>query len=404
MKKVLELSLGVVTSVGGFLEIGSVATAAQAGASFRFQLLWSVLLGTACIALLVEMAGRFSAVSGHTITDAIRERFGAIAYLWVLGIMGLVSLLTLAAELGGMAIAVHWVTGSGVGVWGFPVAILAWLVLWAASFGVIENGVSVLGLVTVSFVVAVVKLHPSYGAVAHGLLPTLPHADRAHYWFLAVSILGASIAPTLFLFYSSGAIEGKWDESYLGINRVIAGLGMGFGGILSAAVLVVAALVFAPHHESVEHYDQLRALLATPFGSVGLWLLIASIGIACLGATLEVTLAIAYLIAQGLGWNWGESLAPSADARFALTYTVLLLAGGAIVTSGVDPLRVTDIAMALTAASLPFTVMPLLVLMNDKAYLREHTNGVVGNAVVLGICCLAAVLAIVSIPLEIAGG
>jgi hypothetical protein len=48
--------------------------------------------------------------------------------------------------------------------------------------------------------------------------------------------------------------------------------------------------------------------------------------------------------------------------------------------------------------------MPLLVLMNDKAYLREHTNGVVGNAVVLGICCLAAVLAIVSIPLEIAGG
>jgi Mn2+/Fe2+ NRAMP family transporter len=404
MKKALELTLGIVTSVGGFLEIGSVATAAQAGASFRFQLLWSVLLGTVCIGLLVEMAGRFSAVSGHTLTDAIRERFGATVYLWVLAIMGIVSLLTLAAELGGMAVALHWLTGSGVGVWGFPVAVATWLVLWAASFGVIENGVSLLGLVTVSFVVAVARLHPDYGAAAHGLLPTLPHADRAHYWFLAVSILGASIAPTLFLFYSSGAVESKWDASYLRMNRIVAALGMGFGGVLSAAVLIVAAMVFAPHHQSVEHYDQLRQLLTTPFGRLGLWLIIASLGIACLGASLEVTLAIAYLIAQGLGWNWSENQAPGADARFALTYTLLLVAAGAIVTCGVDPLRITDIAMALTAASLPVTVLPLLVLMNDRTYLREHTNRLAGNAVVLGICCLAAVLALVSIPLEVAGG
>jgi Mn2+/Fe2+ NRAMP family transporter len=60
--------------------------------------------------------------------------------------------------------------------------------------------------------------------------------------------------------------------------------------------------------------------------------------------------------------------------------------------------------MALTAASLPVTVLPLLVLMNDRTYLREHTNRLAGNAVVLGICCLAAVLALVSIPLEVAGG
>jgi Mn2+/Fe2+ NRAMP family transporter len=44
MKKVFEIALGVVTSIGGFLEIGSIATAAQAGALFQFQLLWAVLL------------------------------------------------------------------------------------------------------------------------------------------------------------------------------------------------------------------------------------------------------------------------------------------------------------------------------------------------------------------------
>ena len=61
MKKALQIALGVVTSVGGFREIGSLATAAEAGAGFRFQLAWSIALGTICIAFLVEMSGRFAA-------------------------------------------------------------------------------------------------------------------------------------------------------------------------------------------------------------------------------------------------------------------------------------------------------------------------------------------------------
>ena len=47
-------------------------------------------------------------------------------------------------------------------------------------------------------------------------MPSLPQHDSARYWFIAVSILGATISPYLFLFYSSGAVEDKWDESYLG--------------------------------------------------------------------------------------------------------------------------------------------------------------------------------------------
>jgi Mn2+/Fe2+ NRAMP family transporter len=45
MKKILEISLGIVTSVGGFLEIGSITTAAQAGSQFGYKLLWAVALG-----------------------------------------------------------------------------------------------------------------------------------------------------------------------------------------------------------------------------------------------------------------------------------------------------------------------------------------------------------------------
>ena len=404
MKKVFEIALGVVTSIGGFLEIGSIATAAQAGASFGFQLAWSILVGTLCIAFLVEMSGRFSAVSKHTIPDAMRERFGANFFAIPLFVMLGVTLLVLAAEIGGVAASLEMATGVAFPIWAIPVALLAWSLIWRTNFSVIENGVSLLGLVTVAFAVGAVKLHPSYRALAHGFLPTLPHQDASHYWFIAVSVLGASISPYLYYFYSSGAIEEKWDESYIATNRIIAGIGMGFGGFLSVAVLVLAALVFHPRGIEVEHYQQLPELLTGVFARKGFWLVIASLAIACLGATLEIALSLAYFVAQGFGWNWGENLKPRDDARFTLTYTLLIVAGSIFALLGVDPLKLTEISMSLTAASLPIGTFPFLILMNDREYLGEHTNGHIGNAVVLFISVLSAVLGVVSIPLELKGG
>lgn len=404
MKKVLEIGLGIVTSVGGFLEIGSIATAAQAGAAFGFQLGWSIVLGTLCIAFLVEMSGRFSAVSKHTIPDAMRERFGANFFAVPLIVMLGVSLLVLAAEIGGVAAAIEMATGMSFPIWALPVAVVSWALIWRTSFSTIENGVSLLGLVTVAFAVGVVKLHPDYGAVARGFVPTFPSQDKSKYWFIGVSVLGASISPYLYYFYSSGAIEEKWDESYIATNRAIAAIGMGFGGFLSIAVLILAAMLFHPRGISVDHYQQLPELLSDVLGRKGFWLVIASLAIACLGATLEIALSLAYLVAQGLGWNWGEDLAPREDARFALTYTLLILAGSIFALVGVDPLKLTQISMALTATSLPIGTFPFLILMNDESYLGKHTNGHISNAVVMFISLLSAVLGVVSIPLELIGG
>lgn len=403
MKKIFEIALGIVTSVGGFLEIGSITTAAQAGAGFGYQLIWAIVLGTLCIAFLVEMSGRFAAVSKHTIPDAMRERFGVNFYAVPLLITFGVSILVLGAEIGVVAAALEMATGIKIPIWALPAALLAWGLLWRATFSVIENGISLLGLVTVAFAVGAMKLHPDYGAVAHGALPTLPHDDKAHYWFVAVSILGASISPYLYYFYSSGAIEEKWDTTYIMTNRVIAAIGMAFGGFLSVAVLVLGAIVFHPHGIDVEHYQQLPDLLTPVFGRTGFWLVIASLGIACLGATLEITLALAYLIAQGFGWNWGENLEPHEDARFSLTFTVIIAAATVFVVVGLDPLKMTEISMALTAASLPVGVFPFLILMNDKKYLGKYTNGYISNGVVLAISIIAGILGIVSIPLQIMG-
>src|SRR3954452_14282479 len=223
MKKILNLALGIVTSVAGFLEIGSITTSAQAGARFGYRSLWAGALGGLCLIFLVEMAGRFAAVSKHTIPDAMRERVGVKLFVAPLVGLLLVGVLVLAAEIGGASIALELATGIDHRWWVVPVIGLAWLLLWKGTFGLIENGVSLLALVTLCFVVAAVKLHPSLPAVAAGLVPGAPGHDGARYWFLVVGILGASISPSLFLFYSAGAVEDHWNQSHLASNRVVSG-------------------------------------------------------------------------------------------------------------------------------------------------------------------------------------
>ncbi|HEV7395254.1 MAG TPA: divalent metal cation transporter [Pyrinomonadaceae bacterium] len=404
MKKLLEISLGIVTSVGGFLEIGSIATAAQAGADFGFQLIWAVMLGGLCVIFLVEQAGRLAAVSGHTITGAIRERFGFNYFFVLFVVLSLVTLLVLSAELGGVCIALELSTGVGFQWWAVPIALLVWLLIWKGTFGVIEKGVSVLGLVTISFIVGAVAMKPNWYNVISSAMPTLPAHDKSHYWFIAVSILGASISPYLFFFYSSGAIEDHWDENYIGVNRVIASFGMSFGSLISIAVLILGALVFLPRGMHADHYSQLALLLQDAFGHWGFIFFIFSLGIACLGAALEITLQMAYFAAQGFGWNWSENQPPKKEARFSLTYTVVILLAMIIVLTGIDPLKITIMSMALTAATLPLSVAPFLILMNDRDYLEEHTNGWFSNSVVILIILLTFVLAVVSIPLQILGG
>jgi Mn2+/Fe2+ NRAMP family transporter len=219
-----------------------------------------------------------------------------------------------------------------------------------------------------------------------------------------VSVLGASISPYLYLFYSSGAIEDHWKEDYIGVNRVIATTGMSFGSLISVAVLILGALVFPPRGLHVDHYSQLALLLQDAFGHWGFVLVVSSLGIACLGAALEISLQMAYFAAQGFGWNWSENQKPKKEARFSLTYTVAILLGALIVLTGLDPLKLTVMSMVLTAATLPLSVVPFLILMNDRTYLEGHCNGWFSNSVVILIILLAFVLAIVSIPLQIAGG
>ena len=404
MNKLAEVALGVITGIGGFLEVGSLATSAQGGSEFGFRLGWAVLLGSISLMVLMEAGGRLSAVSDRTLADQLRERFGIRFFMLPLVVGLVVSVLVLSAEIGGVGLALQMATGVRVQFWAIPVAFMAWLLLWRGTFTAVENGTAFLGLVSVIFAIGAAALHPHWAAVGAGLLPRRPTHDAARYWYLAVSILGASISPYLYMFYSSGALEDGWTTEDLGVNRITSVLGNVFGGGLSLMVLVAAAMVFLPRQIRIDAYEQIALILTPVLSHPGFVFFLATLAITCFGTTLEIALAIAYLLAQGLGWQWSENLRPSADSRFSMTYTVVLLLAALPVLLGANILHVTNISMVVTAASLPVTVVPMVVLMNDREVMGKSVNGAFANIALIAIAVMSCAIMLAAIPLQLLGG
>lgn len=403
MKKLLKISLGILTSIGGFLDVGAIATSAAAGANFGMTLLWATAFGTLCIIFLVEMSGRLAVVSKHTLADAIREHFGWRYHVIPLTAEVIVDFFVLASEIGGICIALQLVTGIPFRWWALPVGFCIWLVIWIGSFGVIEKVTAYLGLVTICFIVATVKVHPQMQEMLRGFVPRMPQHDGSHYWFLAVSIIGAIITPYVLYFYSSGAIEDRWDRDALGVNRGVATLGMTFGSVIAMAIMIVAALTLKPAGIAVDRYEQIPLMLTAVFGRKGLFLFAASLAIACFGAAVEAVLAVSYVAAQTFGCEWGVDLSPRDNARFATTYTVLALLTSLVTFIGIDPLKLTMMSMALAVVILPLVLLPLLVIMNDEKYMKEHRNGWISNTIGFVTLVAAIALSLAAIPLEMKG-
>jgi Mn2+/Fe2+ NRAMP family transporter len=83
---------------------------------------------------------------------------------------------------------------------------------------------------------------------------------------------------------------------------------------------------------------------------------------------------------------------------------VLILLAAVPIAVGMDPLSLTNISMVATAASLPVTVVPLFVLMNDGDVLNRHVNGWPSNLALVVIALLSIVLLVAAIPLQLLGG
>jgi len=94
MKKLLGITLGIMTALGGFVDIGQIVFTMQAGALFGYHLAWAVFLGTAAIIVYMEMCGRIAVVPREPVFAIVRERLSKRLGLAVLVTSNLLNLIT----------------------------------------------------------------------------------------------------------------------------------------------------------------------------------------------------------------------------------------------------------------------------------------------------------------------
>src|SRR3954449_7571653 len=130
----LEIVLGIMTAVGGFVEVSELTFAAQAGSRFGYSLLWVFAFATLGIIVFGEMSGRVAAIAKQPVFALMRQRLGLTLGLFTLVASVTVSLITCAAEIGGIGVVLKLLAGGGSLAWAaVSVAILA-VTVWVLPF------------------------------------------------------------------------------------------------------------------------------------------------------------------------------------------------------------------------------------------------------------------------------
>ncbi|SCG65616.1 NRAMP family divalent metal transporter [Micromonospora halophytica] len=405
MRKLLAATLGVLSAIGGFVDIGDLVAASQAGARFGMGHAWVLVLGVVGICAYADMAGRIAAVSGRAVFDLVRERLGPRVALLNLVASYLVTVLTLAAELGGVALALQLASRVSYLLW-VPVAAFAvWLVLWRMRFQLMERVFGLTGLALVIFAVALFWLPTDWPELARGALhPQAYGQGWGAYWFVAVALFASTVSPYEVFFFSSGGVEENWTAADLADARTSVLVGFPVGGFLALSLVATATVVLHPHGASLSSLDEVALPVVLAFGGVGLAIAALAFFAVTFGAALETGLSAAYAAAQYFGWQWGKRVSPREAARFHSVLLVSVLLGVLVLATTVDPVRLTEYMLIVSAVALPLTYLPILIVANDRTYLGDRVNGRMSN--LLGAVFLVVIVAasVAAIPLAVSTG
>jgi Mn2+/Fe2+ NRAMP family transporter len=393
VKAILKIALGIIAAVGGFLDIGDLVFNTQAGALYRYDLLWAVVAGTIGIAVYAEMSGRVAAVSGRPVFDVIRMRLGFGPGLIALVASNLVNLLTVAAELGGIAIILELLFDAAFSMW-VIVAVLGIIVVVALlPFSGIERVFGYGGLLLLVMIATAIHQGPDWGAVGHGLIPSFSSSPL--YFYFVIGVFAAALMPYEVHFYSSGGIEEEWTEENLKENRMNAVVGYALGGIMAVSLVVVSGYLFHP-----------LGIVALPaqsaFGETGLLLALGGMLCCVGGATIDSSFAASYNLSQFLGWEWGRYRGPKKAPRFTASWLAFLALGVAIVETGINPVDITEYSVVFSVVALPLTYLPILLIAGDRSFMGEHANGIVARTLGWLYFAIILVLAVAAIPLLLA--
>jgi len=361
-------------------DAGGITTYSLAGAQFGLSLLWIMLPTTVALVVVQEMCARMGAVTGKGLSDLIRESFGVKITFYVMIALFLTNLGNTVSEFAGIAASMELF---GISKYvSVPLgAVMVWLLIVKGSYRIVEKVFLVACLVYLAYPVAAFLSGPDWGEVmTASVVPDFKVTPGSV--TMMIGIIGTTIAPWMQFYQQASVVEKGITKEDYAFSRLDVIVGC-FMAIIVAFFIVVAcaATIFKAGITINTAADAAMAL--TPLvGAYATGLFAVGLFNASLFAACVLPLSTSYYICEGLGWELGVDKDFREAPQFFWLFTIIIaVSAGIILLPGAPLIAIMYISQVVNGAVLPFVLIFMLLLINDKRLMGDYVNGPVFNTV-----------------------
>ena len=359
----------------GYMDPGNWATDLQGGAQFGYRLIWVLLMSNLIALILQNLSARLGIVRRKDLAQANREAYPPTVNFCLYILAELAIAACDLAEVLGMAIGIHLLTGLPL-IWGVCFTVLdTFLLMWLQKLGIRKLEAFIISLVLIiafSFFLELVFAKPNFGQVAIGFLPT--KLDR-NSLYIAVGIIGATVMPHNLYLHSALVQTRKIKTGWAGVRRALkynfidSFIALNGAFFVNAAILILAASVFyTTGNTGIAKIEDAYRLLSPLLGNKIAPTLFAIALIASgQSSTITGTLAGQIVMEGYLSLRIDPLLRRLITRMIAITpaVIVILLYGD----SKVDDLLI--FSQVILSLQLGFAIVPLIHFVSDKATMGE---------------------------------
>jgi len=379
----------------GYMDPGNWGTDLQAGAQFKYGLLWVVGVASLMAIFMQVISARLGVVTGKDLAQCCRDWYPGWTR-WPNWLMSEVAIGACdLAEVLGSAVALNLLFHIPL-LWAVIITGLDVLLLLALQgFGMRTIEAVVLLLIATIGVCYFIEIfvlpqtHPGFLEMGRALIS--PHFGHVGMLYVAVGIIGATVMPHNLYLHSALVQSRQLQKDEPSIRRAIsfntidsaAALTVAF--FVNAAILVLAATVFFGKESVIVSGGQV-----VRFSAGSDWIRVAYLTLApLLGTAAASTLFAVALLASGQSSTITGTLAGQVVmegfmhwrikpwVRRLITRSLAILPAVLVIgvrgeSSVTDLLTLSQVVLAL---QLPFAMFPLLHFTSSRKRMGDWTNG-----------------------------
>ncbi|HSR11791.1 MAG TPA: Nramp family divalent metal transporter [Thermodesulfobacteriota bacterium] len=355
-------------------DAGGITTYSLAGSEYGLTLLWTLIPITFALILIQEICARMGVVSGKGLSDLIRERFGAKATFYLMIALFLTNLGNTISEFAGVAASLE-IFGISKYI-SVPVsAFFVWWLVVKGSYKSVEKVFLVACVFYVSYVVSGFLAKPDWGRVAGEFLtPRL--AFEPGLLTMAVGIVGTTIAPWMQFYLQSSVVDkGLKAEDYQ-YARADVVFGSIVVNVVAFFIVMLCALTIFQAGVKIETAKDAALALEPLAGKYCTWLFAFGLLNASLFAASILPLSTAYTICEAFGWEASVNRKFAEAPQFYGLYSLMICIGAAVILFPNVPLiPIMFYSQVINGALLPFILIFMILLVNDRKIMGRYTNG-----------------------------